>query len=207
MIENLKIILTTIFCCVLVGCSLQNQEVRKEINDVEKINILIEKKLEEVESIEHLDTAVILVNGYAITKKDFEIEKKHSNNDEELKKRIMNEVREAVVLSEATRLGIEPKKEELLTYLERTKKELTEEENSKMVNEYLDKMGFTKESYFEFLDEQEYKNFQRIAWWESVKPQEQILLEAKRKKADVDDISAEYYEKYVDELLKKAEII
>lgn len=218
--QYLFIIVVLLF---LQGCSFQNQYINtsdidkvssdmvatSDIDSYKEIYYSLGIKLKALSDMPNIDEPAIIVNSLTITRRDIEIAKIHGEftKDFSLKEKIWGMIREKVEIADAIRLNIEPNYEELYDYLERTKNALNENlDDKEVIQAYMDAMQLTEEEYFNSLEEIEYINYQRMAWWETVKPKEIILSEAKKRNIDVNDIDYEYREKYVDELVKKAEI-
>lgn len=179
------------------------------IDNIKEIYFNLGTRYKTLSNIPNIDNAVITVNGYAITQKDIEkkiIQGEFSESVSE-KEAIEKLIREKAIMAEAIRLGIEANQEELDAYLNRTKKAFDDDdESNEILQVYIDARGITQEAFFEELREIEYEHFREYAWWDSVKPKEKILAEAKERNIDVNDVNYEYHEKYVDELVEKAKI-
>lgn len=206
---------------LLAGCANQSQDMKTDLNiindDASKLYIDSQKeiysalgaKIKELSDIPGIEDPAILVNGHPITKKDIENEKIRSefSNSFSLKEKINELIRKKVEIAEANRLEIKPVQDDLNAYLERTKQAIESNANANAVLQaYIEGRNITKEAYFELLYDQEYINYQRMAWWDAVNPREKILFEAKERNVDVNIVDAEYHNRYVDELVKKADI-
>ena len=73
---------------------------------------------------------------------------------------------------------------------------------------YIRGMGITVDEYIDMAKDLEYQDCQITAWWQTVSEpiNAEIQEEAKGRNETVGTVSAEYYEKYVDELMGKAVI-
>ena len=86
-------------------------------------------------------------------------------------------------------------------YVEQTKQAIdAETESSTIIQAYIDGMGITQEDYIEVAIKEKYKEEQRIMLWDMVRPEEAIKPEGDFATGETDK---NYYEKYVDELMKR----
>ena len=109
------------------------------------------RKLKELENVQGINDTVILVNGCAITKKDVEKKKIHGefSDSSSIKNGIEELIQEKAVSTEASRLRIEPSKDEINNYLEMVWNSIESNPNSvEIQSAYLEGRGITEEEYF-----------------------------------------------------------
>lgn len=179
------------------------------IDNTQEIYYYIGTKLKALSDIPDIDNPAIIVNGCVITKRDIESEKIRGEfaDSFDLKEKIQNLIREKIEIADAIRLGIEPNREELDDYLYRVKKTLNNDADAReVIQAYMDAMEITQEEFLREMEDAAYTNYQRMAWWEAVRPEETIFAEAKERNVNVNDVNYEYHEKYVDEMVKKTQI-
>ena len=205
---------------MLSGCGYQGQSVENNIeenydnvinsneNYEEEKNIMYSMgiRMRKVSNDPEKDKIVILVNGQAITKEEVEGKKIVSEfSSIPIKDQLNKLIRERVMSLEAVRLDIKPDKKKLSSYIEETREFLKTGE-AVAINAYIEGRGITQDEYLELLEEEQYKIEQRVALWESVRSVSEITEESKKRGVSFGDVDYEYYEKYVDELMKNADI-
>lgn len=164
-------------------------------------------KIKELKGID-TDAAVILVNGEKITAYDIEscriLTEIFEKND--LEERIKDIVRDKVVECEANRRNIEPDAEELKAYLEQSRT-LIENGEVPYIEEYIRGRGITKEEYLDEMAESEYKIRKNAELYKIILEERYEEIENNKSKETDESISdKEYIDKYVDDLVEKAEI-
>lgn len=212
-------LITILFVFILNGCAhpnlIQDLNTNQEIStfnieERKQIFFSMGQEIKMISEIPGIDDTAILVNGNVITRKDIEkerIESKYSDS-ESFEMRINSLVREEVVIAEAVRLGIQPTQETIDMYVEQTKQVIdAETDTSTIIQAYINGMGITQEEYIEMAKKEKYKEEQRIMLWDMVRPEEAIKSKVgSEKEVSTGEIDKKYYEKYVDELMEKADI-
>lgn len=228
--EKCLLVIVVVSLFMFCGCfynnagKIEDDVVSEVVNDIEQEYISIYDddsskmmfemgvKIRELESIPGIDDIVLVVNGCHITKKDIEKEKIVEENEEKYspKELVLKVMREKVVISEAIKMKIGPPKDKINAYIEQIRAILKSNSDIALaLQSYMEGMEITIEQYLTILEQKEYENYQRIGLWEmvkSVEKDEQIQKEANDRGVSVGVVDAEYYEKYVDELMDKAEI-
>jgi len=166
-----------------------------------------------------LDTVAMIVDGDEISKREIEQSKLAAltrvNNEvveidlhQEEKREIIELVRNAVVNAEAKRKGIQPKQEDIDQYINEQREMFNIPESNTVINLYIKASGLTEEEYWNNMGKAKYISMQRSMLYESVMTplEEDINIEAGERGAIVADVRTEYWEKYIDELVSKAEI-
>lgn len=207
-----------LFC--LSSCMLQNQvnklnedfniDYNTSVDDDKKyekqMGYLLGTRIKEIYASSESDIPVIYVNESIITKREVESEKIVSELfSYSLKDRIYKLIQEKIALEEANKLGIKPSQDRIDDYIHETKESLKTEVAS-AIYAYMEGRSITEEEYLNEIIEEQYKNYQREAWWESVKPEKKIQMEAKERNIDIGIVDYEYYKKFVDELIMKSDI-
>jgi len=177
-----------------------------------KIWTSIGKRTRALSDIIGVDEPAILVNGHPITKKSIEHQKILSEeipNVVSLKKSIISMVRMKVVQVEAIRKKVQPSQDKIDDYLKMNRDIL---ENVPLGTEstiyYIEGLGMTKEEYLKELEESAYNIFQREALYDPIEEsqKEKVWDEAEKRGVKVSVVSKEYYERYVNGLVRKAKI-
>lgn len=183
-----------VVCLIFIfvsGCSQKDEKVSlpKNTSNTDEI-IKISEKIKNLDKISNINDVVIIVNGFPITRKDFETQKIYQR-DAQNKNIIDSLIRTKAIKSEAIRLNIQPSKEKINAYLTQIRESISnKEEGSETITTYIKTLGLSIEEYLELLEESTYDMYQREALWEYVSEKDNL--------AD--------YEEYVDNLAKKADI-
>lgn len=174
-------------------------------NDQENMYTL-GKNIKELENIEGIDNVIVMVNDKPITRRELErykVHKKCSDNEA-----LDSLIRDKAMLSEASKLNIDPPIDELNQYLEGVKKALKNNNDARIIlGEYLRGRQMTEAEYFKELEYIEYENFMRQALWEFVRPTDKIKKEAEERNVTFSDVSDKYYSQYADNLVDSAQIV
>lgn len=188
---------------------IQDAENPHNPTDLYEIWFSIGKKSKELDNIPNITEPIILVNGQSIIRKTFELEKIFCeySNSKSLKERMNLIIRNKVVQQEAIRMKIEPSQAKIDTYITQIKNGLSEDSNS-YINGYIAGMGISLEEYFDTLRKIAYNTYQREDLWQTIviSKKEEITAQAIKRDIPVNEMEAEYYNQYVDNLIKKATI-
>ncbi len=192
----LIILLLIIFFAIFFvnkSINLNEFELLKKANSAERIVVaIVDGKEIYQETIDFLATGEeISIRNTPSSVSDSEAK---VDKDEILQKQIRN----AVVLAEAERLGLTVSLEEAEEYTKENHKLVKEigGDTYKMILDYMDAMEMTEEEYVEICTEVNRNKMTRARLYEKF---------AKGKEGTYDEIVVEY-EKYVDELIQKADI-
>lgn len=161
-------------------------------NDIDKW-LLIGAEVKELGAISGIDDPAIIVNGYAISKREVITQKIYSEylKYTTIKDGINSLIRAKALKAEADRLGIEPQREKIDAYLKQVDETLQEKTvGTETIFAYMEGLGITKEEYLSTLEDVTYDLYQREELWNSAK----VLNNVKD------------YEQYVNEIVERAKI-
>ena len=153
----------------------------------------IGQKIKNLESLSNINEAVIIVNGYNITKKDVETQKIYAEflKDEDIREKIYGLIKTKVIETEAKRLGISPDEEAINEYIKQSKDALEKgETGTEILLALMTGLGVTTEEYLSILREEIYTLYQSSAL--------QQHLEQRENNFD--------YSIYTEDLVNKAEV-
>jgi len=168
-------------------------EVPQKTTDSEtlaKTMLSIGKRIKQLSDVEGIDEPVIFINEFFVTKREYETEKILNDvRNLSLKEAIDSLIKTNIIKSETTRLGIVPSYEGINNYLESIKEDMESNvQGTETFFALMEGLGLTLD---EFLIEQE-----KMAY-------DMFLMVALRE--HVEQMNKNY-EKYIDELVKKADI-
>ena len=182
----------------------------------------IEKRAEQEKLLaenSELDTVAMIVDGDEISKREIEQSKLAAltrvNNEvveidlhQEEKREIIELVRNAVVNAEAKRKGIQPKQEDIDQYINEQREMFNIPKSNSVINLYIKASGLTEEEYWNNMGKSKYISMQRSMLYESVMTplEDEINAEVEETGVFAAKLKIEYWEKYIDELVSKAEI-
>lgn len=182
----------------------------------------IEKRAEQERLLaenSELDTVAMIVDGDEISKREIEQSKLAAltrvNNEvveidlhQEEKREIIELVRNAVVNVEAKRKGIQPKQEDIDQYINEQREMFNIPKSNSVINLYIKASGLTEEEYWNNMRKSKYISMQRSMLYESVMTplEDEINAEVEETGVFAAKLKIEYWEKYIDELVSKAEI-
>lgn len=175
-----------------------------------KLFFSIGSEISSLSNIPEIEKDAVIVNGKSISKKDIEIEKiqiKYSESNITLKERITVLIKNMVLTSEANRLKIEPSQKDIASYMDNIK--ISIEHDNGQISGYINGTGITIEEFILTNEKMAYNMYQRRELWKSVKSKKinkQIQKEAEDREISFDVVDKEYYEKYAEELMSKANI-
>ena len=174
---------------VNVNTSIQEQNMKTESDMWKSIGA----RIRELDMVPEIDEVAILVDGYSITKKEFETQKIYSEilRNATIKESTEALIRAKAIEAEAIRMNIYPSKEKIEVYLRQVDESLKNRVNgTETIFAYMEGMGITQKEYLSMLEKSAYAMYQREALWASV--------ESLQKDKD--------YEQYVDEVVNNAKI-
>lgn len=152
------------------------------------------KKVKALDDVPGIDETVITVNGYAITKRQYETGKlsnELNGKTETVKEIVDSYVRTYAKKSEAERLGLKPLQQDIDNYMEQTKYNLENRvEGTELLFAHIETVGMSIEEYLIECEKMIYDVFQR----------EELRKYLETEKGITD------FEKYYDKLVKKADV-
>jgi len=169
----------------------------------------ISRAIRELDNIAEIDETAILVNGSPISRRQIEISNIRINQFfgiGSLSENIISLIRDEVALQEARRLGLVVPSDRLDAIIN----DITpiDEDNRKIREARIEGLGITEEEYFVQQRENMSLHIQSNMLWEYVR---EANIDAIREEVDIRDVlfidvSREFYERFVDELVENADI-